>query len=168
MDDNVKLLDKYLSRYRGVLAAERQQEKLLQDLDNQMKNPIGSISYEPNLRPKNEISAGAAALPIRKDTIVHKINDIRMYALETLNDILEVLDLLDMSGEEREVLHYHYIEGLSWESIPQKASMSRARVYNRRRSGLNELLEFPEVQKLLHAYRLELDEREARKKGTPI
>ncbi|MFQ8778330.1 MAG: hypothetical protein ACLR78_14020 [Roseburia sp.] len=67
--------------------------------------------------------------------------------------VLDVLDFLDNGSLEKEIMEYKYLDGKTWDAIPDIANKSRSQCIEYWNRGLNKLLEFGKVQALLEEYK---------------
>ncbi len=154
---DIELLDEYLYQYRTALEVSSVLEKRRKEIMLHMEYPLNGVSYDPQLHPENEVSGGASTYPVAKAQIDQQIRDQIDLVAQDLMNIMDIFDQLERGSEEREVLEMHYIDGTPWDNITLRANMSRGTVYNRRKSGLEKLLESERVQRILIEYREERD-----------
>lgn len=149
-ENDMELLKRYLGQYQAAKRRERQLERRLKNICEEMKRPIGGLNYSPvNGRPTNEIGPGAASFVFRKSEQETRIEEQQEVVRKDLLLVMDVLDYLDHNSEEREVLELHYIEGYGFERISRETHMSRSTAFDRQKAGLEKLLTFKRVQKIL-------------------
>jgi len=151
------LLKDFLGIYRRAKRREARLEKRLKEIREDMERPIGGINYEPINKPQNQISAGAASFTFRTSDCELRIYEQRDRVQADLLKILDVFDYLDKDSQERNALELHYIDGLSWDKVAFELPCSERHVYNVQNKGLEKLLEFKRVKKMLKDYEAEIE-----------
>lgn len=151
-NEEIEVLSNYLSQRRKSKRRKAILEKRLMDIREDMKHPISAVGYSPINSPTNEISEGSASFTFRTTDCELKIYEQADQATKDLLKIMDIMDYLDKSSDEREVLELYYIDGHTWEYVAEKMDISRSQVYNLRRAGLEKLLTFKRVQEIVRKY----------------
>ena len=66
--------------------------------------------------------------------------------------IMDILDYLEPTSDERIVLELYYIDRLSWGEVQERAHMSRSTCYEKRDKGIELLLTFKRVRAIIEKY----------------
>ena len=147
-NEEIEILNNYLSQRRKAKRRKTILEKRLMDIREDMKHPISAVGYSPINAPTNEIGEGAASFTFRTSDC-----ELKIYRVEkALLKVMDIMDYLDKSSDEREALELYYIDGLTWENVAEKMEVSRSQAYNLRRAGLEKLLTFKRVKEILRKY----------------
>lgn len=151
-EKEIEALSDYLSQYRKAKRRKTILEKRLAQIRDDMRHPIKAVGYTPINAPSGEISAGAASFTFRTSDCELKIYEQADEAAKDLLKVMDVMDYLEKSSDEREALELYYIDGHKWEYVAEKMDVSRSQVYSLRRSGLEKLLTFKRVRWTLEKY----------------
>lgn len=146
------LLKEYLGQYQKAKRRERQLERRLQEICDEMNRPIGGVGYSPVNKPQNQISMGAASFTFRKSEQETRIEEQRDTTAKDLLKVMDILDYLDKNSDERNALELYYIDGYKWDRVAREMNLSRSIVFDRQRAGLEKLLAYKRVQKILRKY----------------
>lgn len=157
LSEQAKLLDRYLRQYNTCKGRMRRLEIRRNIILREFDNPLSAVRYD-GMPKGNTISVGAASLAIRLDEIDSRILEQRNSAAKFLLDAMEVLEFLPENETERDVLEARYIDGLNWDKVCKAVHLTRTPANNHWRRGLNRLLEFKKVQKILEDYKQQLDD----------
>lgn len=156
-NEDIELLKDYLSQYIRAKRRRIQLERRLKEICDEMAAPIGGQGYSPINRPKNQISEGAASFTIRKSEQETRIEEQRNEVTKDLLKIMDIFDYLDKTSDERNALELHYIDDYKWERVAAEMNASRNTVLNYAKKGLEKLITFKRVKKIIYKYR---DEKE--------
>lgn len=148
----IELLKDYLGLYTRAKRRKYQLERRLKAICDEMASPIGGMGYSPINRPKNQISEGAASFVIRKSEQETRIEEQKAEVTKDLLKIMNVFDYLDKNSDERNALELHYIDGYKWDRVAMEMHASRNTVLNYSQKGLEKLLTFKRVRKILDKY----------------
>ena len=151
-NEEIEILNNYLSQRRKAKRRKTILEKRLMDIREDMKHPISAVGYSPINAPTNEIGEGAASFTFRTSDCELKIYEQADQVTKDLLKVMDIMDYLDKSSDEREALELYYIDGLTWENVAEKMEVSRSQAYNLRRAGLEKLLTFKRVKEILRKY----------------
>lgn len=146
------ILKDYLGQYFRATRRRRQLEERLKNICDEMNAPIGGINYDPVNVSSGKISLGSAAFTLRKSEIETRIEEQKKQTEADLLKIMDILDYLDAKSDERMVLELRHIDNLPWVKIEKKASMSRSTCFDYYNKGINKLLTFKRVKKILAEY----------------
>lgn len=152
-NEDIELLKDYLSQYIRAKRRKTQLENRLKNICNDMNAPIGGHGYSPINRPQNQISEGAASFTFRKSEQETRIEEQKDEIARDLLKVMDIFDYLDQKSDERNALELHYIDDYKWNIVALKMHSSRSAVFNYAKSGLEKLLNFKRVQKILEEYR---------------
>ena len=146
------MLRNYLKRYRkaenNVEILRRRRNNLIED----MKYPLGTqnISSLPN---NNEPGAGAASYIFRQSELEERIYAQECEAKKIMLQIMDIMDFLPAESENRSVLELKYIDGHSDKDIIKiKFYSNRSTLSYHLANGLDELLQFAKVQKIIEEF----------------
>ena len=98
------------------------------------------------------MSTGSAAFTLRKSEIESRIGEQKKQTEEGLLKVMDILDYLEPVSDERIVLELKYIDNLSWNEIRRKICLSRSSCFNAWNRGIDTLLTFKRVHKILEEY----------------
>lgn len=151
LSKDAKLLDQYLSRYYNCIISKNDLLDRRKNILEDFNTPLTSVKFSGDPKAKKE-SLGCAALSFRLDEIDGKILEQLKDAEKSLNDIMSIIDTLPANTIERNIIEKKYIDRLSWNKISQAENISRNAAFYNWRAGLNKMLEFKRVQKILKDY----------------
>ncbi|MDD3251778.1 MAG: hypothetical protein PHV18_04365 [Lachnospiraceae bacterium] len=150
---DMKLLKECLGQYYRARLRRKQLENRLQEIRQEMMNPISGVSYGAKKnRPTNQAGLGAANLVFRKSEYETRIEEQRKESEKALLLVMDIFDFLDMNSDERMVLELRYIDNREWNDISKEAHMSRSVCFCKKEAGLKKLLAFDGVKIILHRY----------------
>lgn len=145
-------LDEYLYYYRDCIRAKRKLEKRLEEIREEftaMKSP--KLDGLP--RGTSIGDTPAASLAYRLDEINTKIADQVNKALQALNDIMEIINMLPNDTHEeslsRSILESRYIDRMENAEIAREMNYSKNTINRYWKKGLYTLLEYKKVQTVL-------------------
>ena len=119
-NEEIEILNNYLSQRRKAKRRKTILEKRLMDIREDMKHPISAVGYSPINAPTNEIGEGAASFTFRTSDCELKIYEQADQVTKDLLKVMDIMDYLDKSSDEREALELDYIDGLTWEKKEKK------------------------------------------------
>lgn len=151
-NEEIEILSNYLSQRRKAKRRKAILEQRLKDIREDMKNPIKAVGYSPIEAPTSRIGEGSASFTFRTADCELKIYEQADEATKDLLKIMDIMDYLEKSSDEREALELYYIDGCTWEDVAEKMDISRSQVFNLRRAGLEKLLTFKRVREILKKY----------------
>lgn len=146
------VLRHYLSQYYRATQQRRHLEERLKNICEEMNAPIGGMHYSPVNVSSGKISQGSAAFTFRKSEIETRIEEQKKQIEADLVKIMDILDYLDPTSDERIVLELYYIDRLPWGEVQERAHMSRSTCYEKRDKGIEELLTFKRVRAIIEKY----------------
>lgn len=160
LSEDAKILIRYLEQYKVCLAREKILKDRLLRVKFDQEHPLSGMNMDG--MPKGNASSDgiACSLAIRIDEIERKIREQAENTKKTMLEIMEILDFLPENEIERNILELRYIDCCSWTKICRLVSMTRSPANAHLRAGLNKLLEFKKVQKILGDYRARLTAKE--------
>lgn len=148
-----ELLKRYLEQYRRQL---KKKDILRRRLENIRIELLGTKGTRYSITPKSQTNAiGNEPLDfvIKCQDIEERMEAQRKSAMTCMLKVLDVLDFLDNGSLEKEIMEYKYLDGKTWDAIPDIANKSRSQCVEYWNRGLNKLLEFGKVQALLEEYK---------------
>jgi hypothetical protein len=158
LEEDKILLKKYLSQYYRCKNRKKQLEARLQDIKDEINAPIGGVGYSQTPRSvTNKVGAGSASIVFKMADIEERIIEQKDIVAKTMIKVMDMIEFLSVESTERMILEYRYIDCLEWERISREASFSRTTCNDYFNAGLERLLKFKKVQKLLSDYSKEID-----------
>ena len=152
------LLKKYLGQFYRCRNRKKQLEVRLKDISDELNSPIGGVGYSPTPRSvTNKVGTGSASIVFKMADIEERIIDQKDVMAKTMIKVMDVIEFLPVDSTERMILEYRYIDCLGWDRITKEASFSRTTCNDYFKAGLDKLLLFKKVQKVLSDYSKELD-----------
>lgn len=143
------ILKAYLAQYFRAVKKRDQLEKRLKNICREMESPIGGKGYKPVNFNSSETSSGSASFTLRKSEIESRIKEQKRTIEEDLLKVMDIFDYLDQDSDKRMILELRYIDRLSWRDVSRTASISRSRCFDYWNAGIDMLLEFKRVQKII-------------------
>jgi len=144
-----QLLKKYLGQYYRAKMKRIQLERRLKNFREEMS---GTKGMQYSLTPKSpsvKIGSSIEERVIRTIEIEERILKQQDKVQAAMLAVMELMDFLPLDSTERIILEYRYVDCLSWRQICREMSMTRTpcnRYYN---LGIEKLLEFQDVLKIL-------------------
>lgn len=143
------LLKQYLGQYYSAKRVKQRLEKRLQVISEEMGS-IRGMNYSPIPSGKtNAISDGPISGVIRKMEVEERIENQKDEMAKAMLSVMAVMDFLPVNSEEREVLELRHIDCMSWKQICKEINLTRTPCNNRYDKGIDRLLEFKKVQKII-------------------
>lgn len=150
--EEIEMLSNYLSQRRKAKRRKANLERRLFEIRKDIERPISAARYTPINSPTKS-GDGCASLTFRTSDCELKIYEQAEQATKYLLRVMDIMDYLDKSSDEREALELYYIDGHTWEYAAEKMEISRSQVFNLRRSGLEKLLTFDRVREIVREYK---------------
>lgn len=156
LSDDAARLNLYLYRYKDCF----RQKKLLERRQQEIRREFSAIKpLKFDAMPRGGQADGdgpAVALMVRLDEIDEKINEQMSRSVKLLSDIMNIIDLLPEDTPEeilsKAIIENRYIDRMGWDRICRENCCSRSKTYRHWRKGLNALLGFRKVRKILKDY----------------
>lgn len=159
MADNKEILDervllkKYLGQYYSARNKKRQLESRLQAFRQDMVGTRG-MQYSPVPHSQtNSVGDGPASMVIRAMEIEEQIKLKKEEMANAMLNVMKMMDFLPADSMERTVLEYRHIDCLSWKQIAREMNYSIRTCRNKYDSGMEKLLGYKKVQKILEEYK---------------
>ncbi len=146
------ILRDYLGQYYRATKQRVNLEERLKNICEEMNAPIGGMNYSPVNISSGRISQGSAAFTLRKSEIETRIEEQKKQIEADLLKIMDILDYLDPTSDERIVLELYYIDRLPWREIEHRANMSRSTCFDKRDKGIDTLLTYKRVRSIIEKY----------------
>ena len=140
-----EILDWMLARYTRATRRKKELQDRLHDLNEEKKNPIKAIGYDPMPHGSGE-GDGAAGILFKISDVEEKLLDQKREIADSLVAITEILDILPTKSEEREVCELRYLDRKSWEEIADILHFSTKQCQRKKNAALDYLLENEWVQ----------------------
>lgn len=142
----------YLGQYYWARNKKRQLERRLQTFRQEMIGTKG-MQYSPVPHSQtNSIGDGPASMVIRAMEIEEQIESQKEQMANAMLNVMKMMDFLPAESTERIILEYRHIDCLSWKQIAREMNYSRASCNNYYNAGIEKLLTFKKVQKMLEEY----------------
>ena len=152
LSDEARELDLYLDQYRQCRHSIKMLQDQKKDIEYDMQHPLSGMGYD-GMPKGNKTSSGAAALPLKLDSIEHRLEQSINRAADMMQKIFSVISQLPDESDERLILEYKYINNQSLRTIGERLGMSKSSVKRKWKRGLNTLAEKEEIKKLLIEWR---------------
>lgn len=150
--DERVLLKKYLGQYYSARRRKRQLEIRLQTFRQEMVGTRG-MQYSPVPHSQtNSVGDGPASMVIRAMEIEDQIKTQKEEMANAMLNVMKMMDFLPADSMERTVLEYRHIDCLNWNQIMQETNYSRQSCNNYYNAGLDKLLTFKKVHKMLEDF----------------
>lgn len=154
MDNDARWrLKKYLGQYYSARNKKRQLELRLRTFRQEMIGTKG-MQYSPVPHSQtNSVGDGPASMVIRAMEIEEQIESQKEQMASAMLNVMKMMDFLPEDSTERIILEYRHIDCLSWKQIAREMNYSRASCNNYYNAGIEKLLTFKKVQKMLEEYK---------------
>lgn len=157
LSEEAKLLMKYLEQYSTCKSRKDRLEARRKTIIREFESPLSGINYD-GMPKGNKISVGSASLAYRLDDINTLILQQKEKAAKLLLEVMNVLEFLPVGSLERDVLETRYIDCTKAQDVGKKLHISRSSAYHYTKDGLNKLLTFKKVQKILEEFKQRLED----------
>lgn len=154
LSEDQELLSGYLNQYRYSLARKKALERRKQDVIREFDMPISGVSID-GMPKGGGMGFGCAAISIRLDEIEQQIKEQSERAIKILTDIMSIVDYLPDSSLERSIIEEKYIDRIGWREVCRENNIGRSQAIRYWKKGLNDLLQFERVEKILKTYKAE-------------
>lgn len=161
------VLKEYLWQYARAKKYKRTLERRLAEFRAEM-GTAKAIQYSD--MPKSQSFSntdGPVSEVIRAMEIEEKIADQTKECQKAILNVMKIMDFLSMSDKdqalERKIIEARHIDELSWEETCEEIALTRNPCTIRYNEGLERLLTFKKVQKIVTSHRKELEKIHARK-----
>lgn len=146
------LLKRYLGRYYSAREKKKQLETRLRTFRQDMVSTQG-MQYSPAPRSQtNKVGDGPASMVIRAMEIEDKIEKQKDEMAKAMLDVMKMMDYLPADSKERMILEYRHIDCLNWKQIIKETHMTRTPCNNYYNAGLDKLLQYKKVQKIIDEF----------------
>lgn len=155
LSEGAELLIRYLDQYGNcknkLKRLEARRKNIIRDFDS----PLTGINYD-GMPKGSSISVGAAGLAYRLDEIDSRILQQQNRAAKLLLEVMNVLEFLPENELERDVMEARFIDCYTWNKVCGSVHLSRSAAYRYMKDGINKLLTFKKVQKIIQDYKARL------------
>lgn len=142
----------YLGQYYWARNKKRQLERRLQTFRQEMIGTKG-MQYSPVPHSQtNSVGDGPASMVIRAMEIEEQIESQKEQMADAMLNVMKMMDFLPAESTERIILEYRHIDCLSWKQVCKEAHLSRTSANDYYNVGIEKLLTFKKVQKMLEEY----------------
>lgn len=149
LEKQKSLLKQYLGQYYSAKMKKKQLETRLRNFRANMGG-IRGMEYSPVPRSQtNKVGDGAASEVIRAMEIEERIKQQQAEMNVAMLNVMKLMDYLPVDSTERLMLEYRHIDCLSWKQIMKEVSMTRTPCNNYYNAGIDKLLTFKKVQKII-------------------
>jgi hypothetical protein len=143
------ILQQYLGQYYRAKMKKKQLETRLRDFRENMGS-IKGMDYSPVPRSQtNKVGEGAASEVIRVIEIEERIEIQKKEMQETMLNVMKIMDFLPVDSTERIIMEYRHIDCIGWKQICREVNYSRSTCNDYYRAGIEKLLAFKKVQKII-------------------
>ena len=143
------LLKQYLGQYYAARIKKRQLEIRLQTFRQDMVGTKG-MQYSPVPRSRtNSVGDGPASMVVRAIEIEDRIESQKAEMNTAMLNVMKIMDFLPTDSIERSILEYRHIDCLSWKQVCKETNYSRQSCINYYNVGIDKLLTFKKVQKMI-------------------
>lgn len=150
--DKRVLLKQYLGQYYAARIKKRQLEIRLQTFRQDMVGTKG-MQYSPVPRSQtNKVGDGPASMVIRAMEIEGQIESQKSEMAKAMLNVMKIMDFLPEKSTERIILEYRHIDCLTWKQVCKEMHMTRTPCNNYYNAGIDKLLKYKKVQKLLDEF----------------
>lgn len=150
--DMKEVLKEYLNQYYR----KRKRKMILQDrLDRLRLEMIGAKSQRLSGMPHsttNNISNEPLDFVIKQEQIIMRLRNEEKESASAMLKIMDMINFLECDSDERNILELRYIDNYPWKKIEKLIPMSRSRCNDYLNIGLDKLLSFKKVQKILEEF----------------
>lgn len=152
VEEQKLLLKQYLGQYYYAKMKKKQVEARLRTFRENMLGTKG-MQYSPVSHSQtNSVGDGPASMVIRAMEIEEQIESQKEQMANAMLNVMKMMDFLPAESTERIILEYRHIDCLSWKQIAREMNYSRASCNNYYNAGIEKLLTFKKVQKMLEEY----------------
>lgn len=152
LSEEAELLVRYLEQYSNCKDKQKRLEARRRNIIREFNYPLSGVNYD-GMPKGSSISVGAAGLAYRLDEIDTRILQQQNRAAKLLLEVMNVLEFLPENELERDVLEARYIDCYTWSKTCAAVHLSRSSAYKYLKDGLNKLLTFKKVQKIVEDYK---------------
>lgn len=143
----------YLGQYYSARNKKRQLELRLRTFRQEMIGTKG-MQYSPVPHSQtNSVGDGPASMVIRAMEIEEQIKSQKEQMANAMLNVMKMMDFLPTDSTERIILEYRHIDCLSWKQIAREMNYSIRTCRNKYDSGMEKLLGYKKVQKILEEYK---------------
>lgn len=143
------LLKQYLGQYYSAKMKKKQLETRLRNFRANMGG-IRGMDYSPVPRSQtNKVGDGAASEVIRVMEIEERIKQQQAEMNTAMLNVMKLMDYLPVDSTERLMLEYRHIDCLGWKQVAKETNYSRQSCINYYNAGIEKLLTFKKVQKII-------------------
>lgn len=162
------ILKEYLWQYSRAKKYKRTLEKRLDEFRNEMGS-TKAIQYSDMPKAPSVPNGGGPVVSavIRAMEIEEKISDQQAVCTKTILNVMKIMDFLSMQDEEqaleRKIIEARHIDGLSWEETCEEMCLTRTPCTTHYNAGLDRLLTYKKVQKIVDTYKKDLEKNTVKK-----
>jgi len=149
-----------LGRLYRAAKKKRYLEQRLSWISEERSSPISGRGYDGMPRTSGKVSDGAASIVIRISEIEERITEQNQEIDRALDFVMDVIGYLPNNDKHeltREIMERHHIDFMKMRDIAKEIPMSRSQVHRKYNEGLDALLEFKRIQKIIEESEDEYD-----------
>lgn len=152
VEEQKLLLKQYLGQYYYAKMKKKQLEARLRTFRENMLGTKG-MQYSPVPHSQtNSVGDGPASMVIRAMEIEEQIESQKEQMANAMLNVMKMMDFLPAESTERIILEYRHIDCLSWKQVCKEVHLSRTSANDYYNVGIEKLLTFKKVQKMLEEY----------------
>ena len=150
--DSRVLLKQYLGQYYIAKVKKKQLEARLRTFREDMVGTKG-MQYSPVPRSQtNKVGDESASMVIRAMEMEEQIESQKSEMAKVMLNVMKIMDFFPVDSTERLMLEYRHIDCLGWKQVAKETNYSRQSCINYYNAGIEKLLEFKKVQKIIKEY----------------
>lgn len=155
LSEDAKLLVRYLEQYSKCKDKQKLLESRRRNIIREFNYPLSGVHYD-GMPKGSSISVGAAGLAYRLDEIDSRILQQQNRAAKLLLEVMNIMEFLPENELERDVMEARFIDCYTWDKVCSLVNLSRSASYKYLKDGINKLLTFKKVQKIIQDYKARL------------
>lgn len=149
-----QLLKSYLGEFYKHRNRKQQLEERLKNLTYEINTPIGGVNYKQTPRSSiYDISDSSSSIIFKMSEIEERILKQKEEVMKSILNIMDVLDYLEEASVERAILECRYLDCMDWNRIAKKMNLSRSSCNSHWNAGIERLLKFKRIQKIVQDYK---------------
>ena len=151
-------LKDFLNQYRRCKARERQLKERHKTLTSELKDPGMGSPYHTMPRSGGTNPESSVSVVFRIAEIETRIDDQRGKNAKAMLNVMDAIEYLPPDSIERSIMELRHIDLKGWVQIEREIYLSRSRCFEYYDQGLEVLLTYPRIKKLLAQYICQVDD----------
>lgn len=157
INENRRFLKRYLSQFYRAKEKQETLKRRLADLQAELRSPgISTSTFTVQRGKKGRPSDGAAALALKISEIECRIQRQLEAEVQSVDNIMDVLELLPSDSTEKEILELRHIDCKSWAQIQRLVHLTRSPCFEYYNRGLDQLLAIDKVNCILETFKTKI------------